>query len=162
MGKRLLGAFSSTGSILLIVSGTIIFISVILRKFFATQIPDTNDFSRLIMGIAIMVGIALACFRGQQITMDSVWSMVGERGKRAIDLFATSVTAIAIFVLTWLLVIRVIETWQSHEATFDVRVPLWYFYSVACAAAVVATVLTLIRLWRLVRGQIRSDSGSSI
>ena len=150
--KRLVFAFASTGSVLLIVSGAIIFISVVLRKFFATQIPDTNDFSRLIMGIAIMVGIAIACLRGQQITMDTVWSMIGRTGKRGVDAFATAFTAVAIGSMTWMLLVRIVETYQSREVTFDVRVPIWYFYGVVGIAAVLATIFTVIRLWRILRG----------
>ena len=152
--------FSLTGAILLIVSGAIIFISVILRKAFATQIPDTNDFSRLIMGIAITIGIAFACYRGQQITMDSVWTMLSRRGRQWMDVLATLITFSAIGTMTWMLVFRVFDAAASHEATFDVRVPIWTFYSVAGFAAVVATWLTLVRLWRLWRGEVTGEPAS--
>lgn len=152
--------FSSTGAILLIVSGAIIFVSVILRKAFATQIPDTNDFSRLIMGIAITIGIAFACYRGQQITMDSVWTMLGRRGRQWMDVLATLITFGAIGTMTWMLIFRVFDAAASREATFDVRVPIWTFYSAAGFAAVVATWLTLVRLWRLWRGEVTGEPAS--
>lgn len=158
--RRFLNLFSSAGAVLLIVSGAIIFISVILRKAFATQIPDTNDFSRLIMGIAITIGIAVACFRGRQITMDSVWTMLSRRGRQWMDVLATAVTLGAVGTMTWMLIFRVFDAAASHEATFDVRVPIWTFYSVAGFAAVVATWLTLVRLWRLWRGEVTGEPAS--
>ena len=158
--RRFLSLFSSAGAVLLIVSGAIIFISVILRKAFATQIPDTNDFSRLIMGIAITIGIAFACYRGQQITMDSVWTMLSRRGRQWMDVLATAITLGAIGTMTWMLIFRVFDAAASREATFDVRVPIWTFYSVAGFAAVVATWLTLVRLWRLWRGDVSGEPAS--
>lgn len=151
--KRLVDAFASTGAVLLIVSGAIIFISVILRKLFATQIPDTNDFSRLIMGIAIMVGIAMACLRGRQITMDTFWTMLGRSGRKRLDAFATAFTTLAISAMTWMLIVRIADTFQSREATFDVRVPIWYFYAAAGIAAGVATAFCIVRLWRILHGE---------
>lgn len=158
--RRLLNLFSASGAVLLIVSGVIIFISVILRKAFATQIPDTNDFSRLIMGIAITIGIASACFRGQQITMDSLWTTLSRRGRQWMDVLATFITLGFIGTMTWMLIIRVIDARASHEATFDVRVPIWIFYSFAGFAAVVATWLTAIRLWQLWQGKVSGEPAS--
>src|SRR5262249_56624525 len=53
-----------------------IFISVLLRYFFAVQIPDAYDFGRLLLGILIFWGIAATSYRGTHITVDLVWSNV--------------------------------------------------------------------------------------
>src|SRR5689334_16898557 len=68
-----------------------IFISVLLRHFFAVSIPDSYDFGRLLLGILIFWGIAATSYRGTHITVDLVWGAVGPRGKRLIDIFATLV-----------------------------------------------------------------------
>src|ERR1700726_3838937 len=52
------------------------FISVLLRKFFSTAIPDSNDFGRMLLGILIFWGIAATSYRGTHITVDLVWSSV--------------------------------------------------------------------------------------
>ena len=49
-----------------------IFISVLLRYFFAIQIPDAYDFGRLLLGILIFWGIAATSYRGG--TSPSIWS----------------------------------------------------------------------------------------
>ena len=48
------------------------FISVILRKFFSTSIPDSYDFGRMLLGISIFWGIAATSYRGGHITVDLV------------------------------------------------------------------------------------------
>ena len=68
-----------------------IFVSVLLRYFFAVQIPDSYDFGRLLLGILIFWGIAATSYRGNHITVDLLYSNVGERMKRVIDVFATLV-----------------------------------------------------------------------
>ena len=58
------------------------FISVLLRKFFSTSIPDSYDFGRLLLGILIFWGIAATSYRGTHITVDLVWANVGPRQQR--------------------------------------------------------------------------------
>ena len=57
-----------------------IFISVLLRNFFATSIPDSYDFGRLLLGILIFWGIAATSYRGAHITVDLVWSAAARDG----------------------------------------------------------------------------------
>ncbi|MBV8168484.1 MAG: TRAP transporter small permease, partial [Alphaproteobacteria bacterium] len=67
------------------------FISVLLRYFFNTQIPDAYDFGRLLLGILIFWGIAATSYRGTHITVDLVWAAVSPRWQRLMDIFATLV-----------------------------------------------------------------------
>src|SRR6202044_2878313 len=53
-----------------------IFVSVLLRYFFAVQIPDSYDFGRLLLGILIFWGIAATSYRGNHITVDLVYANV--------------------------------------------------------------------------------------
>ena len=54
-----------------------IFISVLLRDFFASQIPDSYDFGSMLLGILIFWGIAATSYRGTHITVDLVWAAAG-------------------------------------------------------------------------------------
>src|SRR6201991_259633 len=66
-----------------------IFVSVLLRYFFAISIPDSYDFGKLLLGILIFWGIAATSYRGTHITVDLIWAAASTRGKRLIDIFAT-------------------------------------------------------------------------
>ncbi len=77
-----------------------IFISVLLRYFFAIQIPDAYDFGRLLLGILIFWGIAATSYRGNHITVDLVWANVNPRWQRVIDVFATLVLLFVVTVQT--------------------------------------------------------------
>jgi TRAP-type transport system small permease protein len=127
-----------------------IFVSVLLRYFFAMSIPDSYDFGKLLLGILIFWGIAATSYRGGHITVDLVWSAVGAKGKRLIDIFATLVLLFVVAVQTIMLFDKVRLTYQDNVLTYDLRIPTWPFALVAWLGDVSAVLLIAIRTWRLV------------
>src|SRR5262245_32024327 len=126
------------------------FISVLLRAFFSVSIPDSYDFGRMLLGILIFWGIAACSYRGGHITVDLVWSNVGPKWQRWIDVFATLVLLFVVTVQTYTLVDKVITTYRDNVLTFDLRLPTWPFFALAWAGDVSAVVLIAIRTFRLV------------
>jgi TRAP-type C4-dicarboxylate transport system permease small subunit len=127
-----------------------IFISVMLRRFFSTQIPDSYDFGRMLLGILIFWGIAATSYRGTHITVDLVWAQANTRWKRIIDVFATLVLLFVVTVQTYTLFDKVQATYVDHVLTFDLRLPTWPFFAIAWIGDVSAVVLIAIRTFRLV------------
>src|SRR6266700_7552205 len=127
-----------------------IFLSVLLRRFFSVQIPDSYDFGRMLLGILIFWGIAATSYRGGHITVDLVWASVGPRWKRAIDVFATLVLLFVVTVQTYTLFDKVRGTYYDNVLTFDLRLPTWPFFAVAWAGDVSAVLLIAVRTYRLI------------
>ena len=127
-----------------------IFIAVLLRNLFSYSIPDSYDFGRLMLGILIFWGIAATSYRGTHITVDLVWSNVGPRYQRMIDVFATLVLLFVVTVQTYTLFDKVLTTRADNVLTFDLRVPTWPFFLVAWLGDVSAVLLIAIRTYRLV------------
>jgi TRAP-type C4-dicarboxylate transport system permease small subunit len=127
-----------------------IFISVLLRKFFNTSIPDSYDLGRQLLGILIFWGIAATSYRGGHITVDLVWSTAGPRLKRFIDVFATLVLLFVVTVQTIMLFDKVRLTYQDNVLTYDLGLPTWPLFAVAWMGDVCAVVLIAFRAWRLV------------
>ncbi|HEX4366732.1 MAG TPA: TRAP transporter small permease [Rhodopila sp.] len=127
-----------------------IFVSVLLRYFFAVSIPDSYDFGKLLLGILIFWGIAATSYRGTHITVDLVWSAAGPRGKRWIDIFATLVLLFVVTVQTIMLFDKVRLTMQENVLTYDLRIPTWPFALVAWLGDVSAVLLIAIRTYRLI------------
>ena len=127
-----------------------IFVSVLLRYFFAVSIPDSYDFGKLLLGILIFWGIAATSYRGGHITVDLVWASVGPRWKRAIDVFATLVLLFVVMVQTYTLFDKVTSTYNDNVLTYDLGLPTWPFFAVAWAGDVSAVVLIAIRTYRLI------------
>ena len=127
-----------------------IFISVLLRNLFSTAIPDSFNFGQLLLGILIFWGIAATSYRGTHITVDLVWSNVGPRAQRVIDVFATLVLLFVVSVQTYTLFDKVATTRIDNILTFELHWPVWPFYAVAWAGDVSAVLLIAIRTYRLV------------
>lgn len=127
-----------------------IFVSVMLRYFFAKQIPDSYDFGRLLLGILIFWGIAATSYRGAHITVDLVWSNVGPRMQRAIDIFATLVLLFVVTVQTYTLFDKVALTMRDNVLTYDLHLPTWPFFAIAWTGDVSAVLLIAIRTYRLI------------
>jgi len=127
-----------------------IFISVILRKFFNTSIPDSYDLGRQLLGILIFWGIAATSYRGGHITVDLLWTGAGPRLRRFIDVFATLVVLLVVTVQTVMLFDKVKHTYADNVLTYDLNLPTWPLAALAWAGDVCAVVLIAIRAWRLV------------
>ena len=95
-----------------------IFVTVLLRYFFAVSIPDSYDFGKQLLGILIFWGIAATSYRGTHITVDLVWSSVGPRAQRYIDIFATLVLLFVVTVQTTMLFDKVRLIYQEYP---DIR-----------------------------------------
>ncbi len=126
------------------------FAAVMLRYFFSVSIPDSYDFGRMLLGILIFWGIAATSYRGTHITVDVVWSNVGPRLQRIIDVFATLVLLFVVSVQTYTLFDKVAGTYRDHVLTFDLRLPTWPFFAIAWLGNVSAVLLIAIRTYRLV------------
>src|ERR1700730_710474 len=127
-----------------------IFLSVLLRRFFSLQIPDSYDFGRMLLGILIFWGIAATSYRGGHITVDLIWANVGPKYQRWIDVFATLVLLFVVTVQTYTLFDKVRGTYYDNVLTFDLRLANWALLALAWAGEVAAVLVIAVRTYRLV------------
>ena len=92
----------------------------------------------------------LTSYRGTHITVDLVWSNVGPRYQRMIDIFATLVLLFVVTVQTYTLFDKVMTTRADNVLTFDLRLPTWPFFLIAWLGDVSAVLLIAIRTYRLI------------
>jgi TRAP-type transport system small permease protein len=127
-----------------------IFVSVLLRYFFAASIPDAYDLGKNMLGILIFWGIAATSYRGDHITVDLVWAQASPRWRRRIDIFATLVLLFVVIVMTTMLFDKVRQTYEQNVLTYDLGMPVWPFFAVAWLGDVSAVLLIAIRTFRLI------------
>ena len=125
-------------------------VTVVSRKLFNFSPPDSFDVARLLLGIAICWGIASSCYRNGHIMVDAVWELAGARGKRAIDIAATSIILLFMAAFAWMLVDAVAGTHAAHIATVEMRMPVWPFHAIAALGIASATIMAAYRLWKLI------------
>lgn len=147
--KRILSATEMVAAFFLLAIALLTAGNVLLRDLFAVQIPDWFDGSRMLQGIALFWGVALATYYGSHICVDALWEHLQPRGRRRLDILATLVTLLFLGPLAWMVWVKVSGT--GTQGTMDLRLPLWVFYAVASVGATVAAALAIVRvvfLWR--------------
>jgi TRAP-type C4-dicarboxylate transport system permease small subunit len=149
--RRLLSATETVAALSLLLIAVLTASNVALRYAFSMQIPDWFDGARMLQGIALFWGIALATYYGSHIAVDLVWEHLGLAGRRWVDLLATSISLAFLTPLAWMVWVKVAGT--GSQGTMDLRLPLQWFYSVAAVGACVAALLALARLWQLWHGR---------
>jgi TRAP-type C4-dicarboxylate transport system permease small subunit len=125
------------------------FATVILRKFFNYSPPDWFDLAQLLLGISIFWGIASACYRNRHILVDLLWEFLSARGRRVLDITATSILLVFMVALTLMLADAIRDTAAANVLTMELKLPVWPFHLVAGAGILAGTMLTAVRLIRL-------------
>jgi TRAP-type transport system small permease protein len=151
MIKRILSATEAVAAFFLLLIAVLTAGNVLLRDLFSVQIPDWYDGSRMLQGIALFWGVALATFYGSHICVDALWENLKPAGRRWLDIFATLVVLAFLVPFAWMVWVKVAGT--GTQGTSDLRMPLWPFYAMASVGATVAAVLGVVRIVFLWRGR---------
>ncbi len=149
--KRLLTATETLAALFLLAIALLVASNVLLRDVLSIQIPDWFDGSKLLQGIALFWGFAVATYYGSHICVDIVWEHLGTAGRRWLDTFSTLVTMAFLAVTAWMLWGKVLST--GTQTTSDLQLPIVYFYGVAALGVCAAVALALLRTVRLLRHQ---------
>ena len=155
--KRLVAATETVAAVFLLLIALLTAANVTLRDLFAWQIPDWFDGTKLLMGIALFWGIAVATYHGSHIAVDIVWEHLQRRGQRVLDIVAGVITLAFLAPMAWMVFSKVLAS--GTQATTDLRIPLMWFTAVAACGAAAGAWLALARLWTLVRGDDEADTG---
>ncbi len=146
MLDRAVSTIEKIGGLFLLAVALLTFVMVILRKFFDTAIPDWFDFSRLLQGIAILWGIACACYRGSHIAVDLVWDMSSAENRKRIDFIADTAVLISVAVFAVFAIIAAVEMRGNNLLTSDLRIPQWGFYLLGALGVLAAAFMAAVRL----------------
>ena len=146
---RLVRMVEGTAGFLLLTIAVATFVTVLLRKFLNYSPPDWFDLAQLLLGISMFWGIASACYRNGHIVVDLVWEFLSLRGRRILDITATSILLVFMAALTLMLADAIRDTATGNVLTMELKLPVWPFHLLAGAGILAGTILTAVRLFRL-------------
>ncbi len=147
--KRLLSTTETLAALLLLGIALLTAGNVLLRNVFNLQIPDWFDGAKLLQGMALFWGFAVATYYGTHICVDIVWEHLRPEGRRWLDIVASVVTAAFLGFMAWMVWVKVGST--GTQTTSDLQLPLSYFYALAACGVCAAFVLAGLRVVRLIR-----------
>ena len=146
---RFVRMVEGTAGLLLLTVALTTFATVLLRKLFNYSPPDWFDLAQLLLGISIFWGIASACYRNGHILVDLLWEFLTARGRRVLDITATSILLVFMAALTLMLADTIRDTAAANVQTMELKLLVWPFHSLAGAGILAGTILTAVRLIRL-------------
>ena len=142
--RRWLSAIETVAALSMLLIALVTAGNVALRDLLSIQIPDWFDGSKLLMGIALFWGIAVATYHGGHICVDVLWENLRAPGRRVLDVVASVITLAFLAPMAWMVSSKVLA--GGTQATTDLRLPLVWFNSVAAAGGVAAVLLGVVRL----------------
>ena len=149
--QRLLATVETVAAAFLLLIALVTAGNVALRDLLSVQIPDWFDGSKLMMGIALFWGMAVATYHAGHICVDVLWQQLNPRNRRRLDLLAGAVTLAFLAPMAWMVWAKVLTT--GTQATMDLRLPMVWFYAAAACGTVAAALLALFRLWDVWHGR---------
>jgi TRAP-type C4-dicarboxylate transport system permease small subunit len=157
--KKVLALTETLAAVFLLLIALLTASNVLMRDLLSVQIPDWFDGSKLMQGIALFWGFAVATYYGSHICVDVVWENLKPAGQRLLDLISTMITLVFLGFMAWMVWVKVSSV--GTQTTSDLQIRLDYFYAVAAAgatAAVALAALRLINLWRNTESELTSEN----
>lgn len=151
MIRYVLAFVEYVGAFVLAFITVLTFASVLLRYLFGLPIPDTFDFSRLLMGTVILWGLASASFHDEHIRFELLAEVSGPKFRSILIFVSTVITLAGVVVLTYVLGERIYESYRSQGTTSGLAVPLWPFHLAAWIGTIFASLLLAARIVRALR-----------
>lgn len=130
----------------LVVIAFLTFVAVVMRYVFKVAFPGSFDIGRLLLGVAIFWGIAVATYRRRHICVDIAWQAMPKRMRRIVDIFADTAFAVFACLMAWAMFQQVARVRTTGQTTFELGIPLWPFYAVAWAGLVLCCLVLLMRV----------------
>lgn len=150
--RRVVALTDAAAAVFLLVITLLTFTAVMMRYVFAIPFPGSFDVSRLLLGVAILWGIAVAAHRGSHITVDILWQAAPRWAQKAMDLLGDLLFAGFMGIFAWMLLQHVEKTRSSGQTTFELSIPIWPFYAVAWLGVVLCVLVLIARILRTAFG----------
>lgn len=157
--KKVLALTETLAAVFLLLIALLTAGNVVMRDLFSVQIPDWFDGSKLMQGIALFWGFAVATYYGSHICVDVVWEHLKPAGQRLLDVISTAVTLVFLSFMAWMVWVKVGSV--GTQTTSDLQIRLDYFYAVAAVGATAAVLLAALRLvnvWRNASQEMPSEN----
>ena len=112
----------------LLVVTFVLTVNVILRYIFSSSWVWTEELTRYLIAWATFVGAACCVTEGSDITIDSIISLLSQKGKRALSIVTTiiSILFMVMFILTSIQM--TVRSWQHGQMATSMKLPIWVVY----------------------------------
>ncbi len=155
-GRRPLDrAVEALAAAMLAVMVAMVFGNVVLRYGFNSGIAVSEELSRFLFVWLVFMGSVLAARRREHLGMDSFRNLFGPGGRRILDIVAEVIVAVLSAMFFYGAVNMALLT--ADDSLPITGLPRWTIYAAAVVSGGGILIVSLIRLFRLLRGREIAD-----
>ncbi|AJE45058.1 TRAP transporter small permease [Celeribacter indicus] len=155
------GTVNILAAILLATVTLLTFVMVVLRPLPGVHVPGVFDLSRLMLGVSIFWGLAVACYRGSHIRVDLVYQAMPRVVRKAMDLIADTAFAVFLLLMSWNMAGYILHEMRAGLKTYELNLPVWPFYALAWLGGVMGCAIMIGRVTaRLAGRKLAEDEGN--
>jgi TRAP-type C4-dicarboxylate transport system permease small subunit len=113
-------------------------VDVVARYLFSRPIRGAFEVTELMLLVLIFAGLPLVSFSDEHAVMDFIDRLLGPRRQRRLERLVHVVSALFMFLLTWLVWRKADRIWAYRDATDVLRIlygPFVYFMALTLALA---------------------------
>ena len=144
-------AFAVIGGVALLGVVAVTLVSVVGGSLFGTPLLGDTEIVELLIGGAIACFMPYCQVRGAHVIVDFFTMKAPDRVKAAVDGVMMLMVALIVAILTERLIQGTIDQYTRERVSMFLRLPQWWGYAVAAAAAVVWTAVTVATAWDSLR-----------
>ena len=138
-------------------------LDVLLRWLANAPIKGLFDIVSLAIAVVIATSFPVVIAQRQNITIRFLGDAIGPRTALWFDVFGSGALLVFITLLGWQLAVYAGELWESGRTTWQLRIPVWPYWSIAAAIALlcipIQAVALLADIMRAMIGASRAPEG---
>ncbi|WP_419913199.1 TRAP transporter small permease [Hoeflea sp.] len=115
----------------------------LLRSLFNAPIFGANDYTQIILSIAVSISLPLCVLAGRVIAIDTLVALLSDRLRRPVDVLVSVAGAVMMAYLAWRALLNAREAARFAETTLLLQLPLDISYYALAAGSALAALLLL-------------------
>lgn len=151
---RILTLLSSVSLAILLLAT---FAGVIMRYVFAAPILGSNEVIQLVSVALVMLAMPAAAHHGDHVRVDVLDAHIGAIGRLIGDILSRAVAIYLLYQLAMRAWTKLLDAAEFGDATNMLEIPLWPFYGLLMAGAVLYALVLALQLVDVLRNGGQSD-----
>lgn len=146
--NRLASYFEKVGALALFLIMVLITLSAITRYVFNWILPDGDSVARYLLGVVTFWGLVSVIRHDEHIRVDLLWEWFKSTRRKYVYFVYTALTAGFVLAMGIMAFFRIQDVYFSLEGTYDLRIPIWPFLTLAWLGMLASILVAFHQVFR--------------
>ena len=131
----------------LVVMGSVTVVDVFLKYAFSRPIPGAYDLVESLLPVVIFNGLPITLLRRQNIVIDLIDHMAGQRGTQRLITVADAVMLGMLVLIVWAMIAPAFQAWEYGDRKLELGLPLYIIWGGAMIGMAGSVLVALTMLF---------------